>query len=68
MPKSFVTGTCERFNEERTIAVELLPILIAGKNSVGYKKGNNLCPDSNNCTFTDEFDRCSLYRLAPEHP
>ena len=68
MPKSFVTGLCERFNEERFIAVELLPVPIAGKGAVGYKKGENLCPDSHDCTYVDEYDRCSLYRLAPDHP
>ena len=68
MPKSFVTGFCERFNEERSIAVELLPVPIAGQSAVGYKKGENLCPDYPDCTFGDEYQRCSLYRLAPEHP
>lgn len=61
-------GYCPQIDADRIIEIEYTTVNMVGNHSLGYKKMNFYCPDSEMCHHLDNHGRCPLLVSAPNHP
>jgi hypothetical protein len=59
---------CPYLNRIHSISINYAEFPIAGQLSNSFKKIDYSCSENVNCTFKDQYDRCPVYKSAPESP